>query len=211
MTEYNEYPDPATVELSHGCPREIATCKALVREAARVLAWDYVDTVIDCAAVMKHQQGKRIARVLRELQRAWDKHRDTFCGDIEKYLANELRGVFDNAEQTFYSKLFYTTRNEIRRHNFEPNHEALLVAVEEARTMIRGLILYAQHCQEWAAHYRPDRAHDIDEKWHHQLDLLVSLYSGDYRFPAQLRETHARIVANSLRQMAKDFYMSGRL
>lgn len=206
--DFNEYPEAGSVVMHDGIPRELGAVKAMVLQVVALMMWDCAETVIETAATMRlGGECRKISRELREMRRRWDQARSPFIDDEHCRYEERLAESFRAGAREQLSKQYWGLRNELKRGNYEPEREMLLMAVQQALTMCEALKHYCDHCDAWVKHYTPDIEGSLHKVWHRVLAEKLARYAGTDELPTATRDTAARILSNYYRRFGIEWLL----
>ena len=111
------------------------------------LLWDYVDTIRDLACVLK-LGAKRLTNRLREIHTLYEQHRSFSIDAESRRKETEHALQFESECKPELDALCNTIRQLCRRTypDLLREHQDYLVAVYQARTLMRALLLYVKDC-----------------------------------------------------------------
>lgn len=161
------------------------------------LAWDYADTVLKCAAVMRLQHTKKLCRAVRDIKADYDRFRARKISDSYVRKEQAIGLAIEELCQGHLDKLHYGLRNEIARYGLEPESTFLVEAVQQCLTLIDAMKLYAKDCDRQIG---DTDAHSIMPDHFIRLSGLISEFAGDaYNHNSEARRITAKIIYNELK------------
>lgn len=165
------------------------------------LAWDYVDTICDICVSMRMESTKKLVRQIRLLKSEYDKFR---CRVMSKHMEDEETGHALRFEECFkddFTRLFYGLEAEVNKQKMSPELKSLVIAVQEALTLMDAVKIYARWCDTqikgfgvWVCDCCMVQSEFL------RLYALVPKFAGEnYKSGDNTRKLTARILANRLR------------
>lgn len=109
------------------------------------LTWGYVDTILNLCSQMKIQEVKKQCRAIKEWKRRYLQFRQSFVCDAEDRNETDRGEWFEETFSADFDKLFNgidNLSNVVSRNN---NHKLLIVAVQQAMTLIDAVKKYARY------------------------------------------------------------------
>ncbi|MBD5223880.1 MAG: hypothetical protein HDS71_07535 [Bacteroidales bacterium] len=167
------------------------------------LAWDYVDTILDICISLRISETKPLVRRIRELKREYDKFRWPSMGKtLEKDEENLGLEIEEKLSVDFY-RLFNGVEHEVNKLNLTQEHKTLVIATQQALTLMDAVKIYARRCDKKIASY---------DVWvcdccmvqtdFMKLYPLIPLFAGDcYQPNINARKLSAGIIANKLQDL----------
>lgn len=167
------------------------------------LAWDYIDTVCDVCITMRLEPTKALVRKIRECRKEYDRFRQRVM--TSKMEENETdHGLrFEARFKDDFRKLSYGLEHEIGKLDLVADHRHLVLAVQQALTVMDAVKIYARWCDKQIASF---------DVWvcdccmvqteFLKLYSLVPMFAGDCYQPAlSARKMTAGILSNRLIQV----------
>lgn len=164
------------------------------------LAWDYADTVLDCAIIMRKPETKKLVRAVRNIKTEYDRFRARSIN--ESYIKRETQIGLDFEEifQEHLEKLHYGLKNELARYTLEADSAALVEAVQQCLTLIDAMKLFAADCNR---QIDEDGTHSILPHHFEALARLIAEFAGDaYDRNSETRRITAKVIYNELKSLA---------
>ena len=167
------------------------------------LAWDYVDTLCDLCIAGRITDTKPLVRRIRELKRDYDKFRWR-VKDEDSERQEEERGLFiEDALKDDLKKLQYGLENEIAKLDLTPKSFDLVLATQQAMTLMDAVKVYARRCDKVIQSYNvwvSDCCLVLPQFM--ALFRLVPQFAGDcYRSDLAVRKLSAGIIANKIQTL----------
>lgn len=167
------------------------------------LAWDYVDTLCDLCIAEKLSETKPLVRRIRELKRDYDKFRWRSM-DKDSVNQEEERGLYiEDQLKGDLKKLQYGLENDIAKLDLTPRSFNLVLATQQALTLMDAVKDYARRCDKVIASYNvwiSDCCLVLPQFL--ALFNLVPQFAGDcYQSNLNARKLSAGIIANKLQLM----------
>lgn len=163
------------------------------------LVWDYADTVLNYAVLMRRHETKKLCRAVRAVKDEYDRFRARSIDD--SYVRREAAIGLDMEElfQDHLQKLHYGLRNEISRYKLKPNSAAMVEAAQQCLTLIDTMRLYASDCDRQIGQ---TGSHSILPGHFDRLAGLITEFAGDaYDRNSQTRTLTAKILYNELKNL----------
>lgn len=109
------------------------------------LTWGYVDTICNLCAQMRVVEVKKQMRDIKEWKRRYYQFRQSFYGEKDE-INETFRGEwFEDVFSSDFDKLFNGIDNLTRVVSRNENHRILMIAVQQALTLIDAVKRYARH------------------------------------------------------------------
>lgn len=115
------------------------------------LSWDYVDTICDVCISLRIQETKPLVRQIRTLKREYDHFRaSSMRSDMER---NETEhGLrFEEIFIDDFNRMTNGIELEVNKLGLTPDHRMLVVAVQQALTLMDAVKIYARWCDRQIA------------------------------------------------------------
>lgn len=202
---FDVLPKPPKPKTIHDMPS-----KLLVRLSAKTyllvaLAWDYVDTVLLCAASLKIAELKPLCRTIKSLRDEYLRFR---ARSIDHKQADEEfeRGLnFEDFIKPDLDKLTYALKDTIAKHNLDREYAYFILAVQQALTLMDAVKEYSRYVDKRIASFgipvRPEGMTIVQEEFI-KLFPLIPLFAGDAYDPDPMeRKLTAKIIANRLHEV----------
>ncbi|MBD5302297.1 MAG: hypothetical protein HDS16_04790 [Bacteroides sp.] len=167
------------------------------------LAWDYVDTILDICISLRISETKPLVRRIRELKCDYDRFRWPCIGKtLEKDEENLGLEIEEKLSVDFY-RLFNGVEHEVNKLSLTQEHKTLVIATQQALTLMDAVKIYARRCDKKIASY---------DVWvcdccmvqtdFMKLYPLIPLFAGDcYQPNISARKLSAGIIANKLQDL----------
>lgn len=165
------------------------------------LAWTYVDTCLDIAAILRIGELKPVSRRIRELKRDYDIFRHPTVtdrlGQIETQLGEKFQEMFSND----FKLMTLNVDSEVAKLDLDPEYRSLVVAVHECLIIMETACEYCRRCENEMRreyHLTPP-PHSLIQREFLEVMSLIPLYAGDcYKPNREMLVTYARTFANRL-------------
>lgn len=133
-------------EIFDSIPEDEMIVMAVRLYSLCALAWDYVDTILDTVVRLRISETKPLVRKIRELRRDYDRFRNSSMGCIET--EREMNNGLELEEEVSkdLELLNYSLFNDISRMKLTDEHRNLVIAVQQAMTMLDAVRIYARQC-----------------------------------------------------------------
>lgn len=167
------------------------------------LAWDYVDTILDLCIQMRIIETKPLCRTIRELKRDYDRFRwNCMLGDrLQEEQDSALE--FENLFTKDFRLLTLNLETEIKQLDLNQDYKSLVIAVQQALTLIDAVKIYAKRCDNamreigvWTCDYCLVQTEFL------KMAEIIPLFAGDsYQPNLKIRKLTAQILANRLEKL----------
>ena len=172
---------PRRSETIEAVPDDVQGEMAVKLFALQNLTWDYVETVLDLCCVQKPGAGvKKLVRRVRELKREYDRFRRQAIRSRYEEMERRNGERFEEWFGDDFRKLFYGLDAEISRLKPDAEEKMLMVAVQQALTLMEATDRYAAHCDTVLRSYGvwcPDKV--LLQREFMELYRLMPLFAGD--------------------------------
>lgn len=170
------------------------------------LTWDYIDTICDLCIGMRMAATKSLVRTVRTLKREYDRFRwsvmDRTMEENERH--HGLR--FEERFREDFNRMFNGIEMDINRLDLIHDHKMLVIAVQQALTLMDAVKKYARWCDRQISAYgvaAPDCC--MVQKEFLRLYPLIPEFAGDcYQPDLKTRRLTADILVNRLREVSLD-------
>lgn len=168
------------------------------------LAWDYVDTICDLCISMRLSPTKPLVRKVRELKREYDRFRWQVVDRRmeENETSHGLR--FEECFKDDFKRLVNGLEVEVNKLDLTPSHKSLVIAVQQALTLMDAVKIYARWCDSQIASmgiWVCDCCMVQTEFM--KLCLIMPEFAGDcYQPDITARKTTAAILVNRLKSVS---------
>lgn len=192
---------PKIKELFDFVPEEVIVDLSCKLYSLCNLTWGYVDTILDLCVSMRLSETKQLVRTVREVKRKYDKFRARVL-DRENVEKETMRGeqIEDKLDLDF-QKLFYSLYNDISKLKLTDDHRRLVIAVQQAMTLLDAVKIFSKHCDKVVESYThiPHMPDCMLEDYFKPLYYLVPQFAGDcYNPDVAGRKLTAGIIVNGL-------------
>lgn len=166
------------------------------------LTWGYVETILNLSIQMRIEPTKILVRKIRNLKREYDKFRWGHIDESFERKETQIAESFEEAFSSDFDKLFHGLEHEVNKLDLTKDHKLLVIAVQQALTLMDTVKLYAEHCDAviagygvWTSNYCMVQTEFL------QLYPLIPQFAGDcYQPDLSTRRVAARILANRLKE-----------
>lgn len=179
--------------------------RLLLRLAAKTyilmaLAWDYIDTITDMAAVMRISELKGLCRTIKAIRRSYDQFRSRSINDASTKAEMERAVDFEEYCHEHLSKLFYSICNGISKFKLTDDYKSFLVGVYQALTVLDAVRLYGEYVDSRLKQHGIPTLHlTIIEDDFIKLFKLIPLFAGDCYIPdMECVRLTAKILVNKM-------------
>ena len=151
--------------------------------ALGALVWDYVDSVLDMAKMLRRPETKRLSREVRRFRDKYDRYRARNAADcnyleremqwaldFEDYLKKPLRELCEGVKQ----------EHETAYGEIDPEIGYYILGVQQAVAMVDAMILYTKGCDKAIARYGVEmKGKTILPPMFRELAVLLPGFAGD--------------------------------
>lgn len=189
--------DEVTIdEIARKIDRETLFLFAFVPFVIAEVAWDYADTSIDCAIIMRQHETKRICRRIRQLRADYDYIRKTTIDKAHRELETENMIAFQEDYKRFFSLL--NTNIQINVESGHPglcaDAKMLISASYSCAVVLKAMFKYVGYMERKIMDLLGiETMGSIIVKPLRELDKIILQFAGeesinsDNKFPAQLQ------------------------
>lgn len=167
------------------------------------LSWDYIDTICDQCVRLKLPPTKPLVREIRSLKRDYDRFRSHVMRPRMERDEIEHGLRFEEAFRADFERLTNGIELEVNKLDLTYDHRLLVVAVQQALTLMDAVKIYARWCDSEIAKF---------DVWvcdccmvqteFMKLYDLVPQFAGDcYQLDIEARKLTAGILVNRLKGM----------
>lgn len=188
------------------CVTEAVPPHILVGWACRLftlmnLSWQYIDTVCDLCIQMRLRETKPLVRAIRQIRREYDIFRARSIDDESVREETSRSESFEESHDEDFRKLFFGLQNEIGKLGLTPQHRDLVLATQQALTVMDAVRVYARRLDrrllEEYGLLTPDCC--LVQNDFMRLYGLVPQFAGDqYQPNLEARRLTATILANRM-------------
>lgn len=160
------------------------------------VAWDYADTILDIAAYMKLSETKRLCRAIKELRREYDHARYKIINDQWRKSETENMIMFQETLSDFFGKVYTTYRDTLKQtyEDIEENSLMLIASVYVCRTVLKGLLLYAEAQEKIVSSILGYQIASILPDELHKLNTMIIEFAGDSPMPDSMNEVQIKFA-----------------
>lgn len=167
------------------------------------LAWDYVDTILDLCIQQRISETKPLCRTIRELKRDYDKFRSRSMTEDKEREEEETAMIFEEMFDKHFKILAINLDTEVRKYDLNEDHTMLVIATQQAMTLIDAVKIYAKRCDKslsdlgvWTCDYVLVQTEFL------KMASLIPQFAGNcYKADLPIRKQTAMIFANSLERL----------
>lgn len=176
------------------------------------LAWQYIETVRRLCIQMKTRPTKRLVAAMKSIKHDYDILRQSFVDDEGVMEETVLAEKFEEFCDEDFRKLFYGLENEVGKLGLSPDYKSLIVAVQQALTVIEAALVYSMKC---------NRILKLEYDFHTDDDFLIRKpllrayalmpqFAGDcYQPNIEARRLTASIIANRVESIVLTATLNG--
>lgn len=154
------------------------------------VAWDYADTLLDLAVIMKLHATKKLCRAIKELRREYDRNRFRIINDSWRKSETENMLMFEEVLSDYFGKVYKSYKEALQQTYNDLNTESveLIATVYECLTVIDALQRYCQAQEKVVASILGYEIATIVPDEIRRLKLLVAEFAGDCRLPDSYKD-----------------------
>lgn len=207
MTPYHSILTPPGIrerkKTIEAVPDEVLVDMSTRLFALMNLTWDYVDTICDLCVSLKISETKPLVRKIRELKKDYDKFRWPSMGAAHERGEQMLGLEIEETLSEDFDRLFNGVEHEVNKLDLTKDHKALVIATQQALTLMDAVKIFAKRCDKKIASYDVW----ICDCCMVQTDFLklyplIPLFAGDcYQHNLSARKLSAGIIANKLQDL----------
>lgn len=110
------------------------------------LAWDYTDTVLSICSQMKSKETRDVSRQIKLLRNEYFAFQSNRTDSVYMDAEAQLACNFEECVCEDFDKLFRGLTNDINKLKLPKQEHMLVLAVEQAMTIVDACKLYARYC-----------------------------------------------------------------
>ncbi len=167
------------------------------------LAWDYADTVIDVATLLRLHPTKKLCRAIRELKRRYDNVRAEFTNTAHRGSEIDNMYVFEDGVSDLFSLYLKNIEFDLKKEypDLDSEYMTFLLSVYQCHIVLQSIYRYAEMQKDKVEKIVGHRIGDVLPSELRRLDILVMAFVGDKpvspNFDAQ-QKTYAQCLANRM-------------
>lgn len=167
------------------------------------LAWDYADTIVDVASMLKLHPTKKLCRAVRELKRQYDRVRDEFTNYAHRDSEIDNMYVFEDGVSDLFSLYLKNIEFDLKSEypDLGEDYRNYLLAIYQCHIVLQSIYRYAEMQKVKIEKIVGHQIGDVLPKELRRLDILVMAFVGDKpisaKFDAQ-QNTYAQCLANRM-------------
>lgn len=200
-------PQPRRVRMIDEIPSRVVVEWGVKLYTLMQLAWNYIDTIIDLCIQMRITATKPLVRTIRQLRREYDQFRARSIDEEFERKESANAEKFEEQFCTDFDRLFNGLELEIRSLDLKQDYQTLVIAVQQALTIMDAVKLYARWCDQrineygvWVSDCCMLQAEFL------KLYPLIPQFAGDcYQTNLASRQTTAGILLNRIIQIKINF------
>lgn len=146
------------------------------------IAWDYADTILDIAAIMRLYETKKLCRAIKNLRIEYNRKRFEVIDDNWRKSETENMIMFqETLSHEYFGKIYGTFKDKLMQTypELETNSVMLIASVYCCKTVIAGLMRYCQAQEMVVASILGYEINSIMPKQVNRLNTLVSEFVGN--------------------------------
>lgn len=169
------------------------------------VAWDYADTVLDMACIIRDRRTKPLGRTIKELRREYDRQRYRIINDKWRDSETENMLMFQDVLKDFFSKVYHECCEILEQTHgkLEDNTLMLVASVYVCRTVLKGLFMYTAAHEKCVSRILGYPIASILPTELQKLNNIIIEYAGDCRMPDSFAEKQKQF-ANELAEYIND-------
>lgn len=193
-----------TLKLSKILDKDTLFRFAYVPFVIAELVWDYADTIIGLAIIMRLGETKKLCRAIRELRRDYDRLHARFVDSAHRDSETENMYVFENEVNDIFKTLLVNIRCNLKGEYPElaPDYLDLLTAVYQCDILLHSLFHYVRMQTEKIEKIVGHRIGRILPDEMYRLDALVIAFVGDKPVSERFISTKETYIKTLATQMA---------
>lgn len=162
------------------------------------LAWDYADTVLDIAVLLRDPRTKKLSRAVRQLRADYESFRRPFLSSSDTERERELGLLFESLCEPHFSRLCWGVAAEKATAGLGGDSMAMVQAVHTAMAVLEAMALYAGECDRWIREQGVS-GRSILPSHFRGLSILLPEFAGDcYAGDSEARRITVRILLNEI-------------
>lgn len=167
------------------------------------LAWDYADTIIDIATLLRLHPTKKLCRAIRELKRRYDNVRNVYTNYAHRSSETDNMYIFEDGVSDLFSLYLKNIEFDLKIEypELDGEHRSFLLAVYQCHIVLLCIYRYAEMQKDKIEKIVGHKIGDVLPKELRRLDILVMAFVGDKpisdKFDAQ-QKTYAQCLANRM-------------
>ena len=194
-------PKPSPVLLIDSIPQELMMEWGTKLYMLMNLAWGYIETILDICIQQRIPATKPLVRTIRDIRRRYDQFRHRSIDDRHDRMEAHNAEVFECNFEADFDRLFNGLELEAGRHGLTEGHRTLLIATNQALTIMDAVKVYARMCD---AEIRRRGVWTCDccmlQSEFMELYPLIPEFAGDcYERDIEARRLTAGILANRIK------------
>lgn len=182
---HKEKEDREEIKLSRILDKDLLFRFAYVPFVIANLAWDYADTIITMAAMLKLSEQKKLCREVKRLKQEYDRYRSPYIDDAHKKSEEDNMYVFEDETKDIFKPYLHKLGDDIKKEypQLDQNFVMYLQSIFQCHVVLLSIYKYV-------------------EEMNKRIEAIINHSIGDI-LPVQLR-TIDKIVL----QFAKDWPVS---
>lgn len=167
------------------------------------LAWDYADTIVNLASILRLHPTKKLCRSVRELKRQYDIVRDEFTNHAHRDSEIDNMYVFEDGVSDLFSLYLKNIEFDLKKEypDLDGEYRSYLLAIYQCHIVLQSIYRYAEMQTKKIEKIVGHQIGDVLPKELRRLDILVMAFVGDNpisaKFDAQ-QKTYAQCLANRM-------------
>lgn len=167
------------------------------------LAWDYADTVIDVATLLRLHPTKKLCRAIRELKRRYDNVRAEFTNYAHRDSEIDNMYVFEEGVSDLFSLYLKNIEFDLNKEypELEGDYRLMLLSVYQCHIVLKSIYRYVEIQREKIEKIVGHTIGDILPVELRKLDILIMEFVGDKPISSQFdaqQKTYAQCIANRM-------------
>ncbi len=167
------------------------------------LAWDYADTILNVACIMKLHPTKKLCRAVKELKRRYDIVRDEFTNTTHRDSEIDNMYVFEDGVADLFSLYLKNIEFDLNSEypQLDAEYRSFILAVYQCHIVLQAIYRYAEMQKVKIEKIVGHAIGDVLPAELRKLDILVMEFVGDKpvseKFSSQ-QKTYAQCIANRM-------------
>lgn len=145
------------------------------------VAWDYADTILDLAVIMRLSETKKLCRAIKETRKDYDRDRYKIINNKWRESETENMIMFQETLSDFFNTVYKTYREKLMQKysDLEENSLMLIASVYVCRTVLKGLHRYTDAQEKIVSAILGYEIASLFPKQLTTLNKLVIEFAGD--------------------------------
>lgn len=157
------------------------------------LAFDYADTIVDVASMLKLHPTKKLCLAVRELKRQYDRIRDEFTNHAHRDSEIDNMYVFEDGVSDLFSLYLKNIEFDLKSEypDLGEDYRNYLLAIYQCHIVLQSIYRYAEMQKAKIENIVGHQIGDVLPNELRRLDILVMAFVGD-KCPSAQSSMHSR-------------------